>query len=330
MKLSKPIALAFVFFVCFACENNDLVNEDSVVELTSKDPIYMDLGNTMRTIKVKNKSDGLSKSANSGKASKSYNVALYMAEYITAGNSEEMGNIVYFNNRGNKQLDGDFVPGLALDGTNAISYYVDDNRSTLDLNVVLCNNAIDRAMNTWDGITCSNLGMFEKTFDGRKTGLIASIAGDLLGEDFGGSDLYVADVMHGGWFPARVFDLVAPNGSRFILGVTYTIVFTDEFGNLIDTDNNGKYDVAWREIYYNDYFQWNDGSRFDIETVALHEAGHGLSQGHFGEAFRNIKTGKLHFAPRAVMNAAYSGIQTTIAQTDMAGHCSNWSSWFNN
>ncbi|MBP0903338.1 hypothetical protein ACFSKN_00420 [Mariniflexile gromovii] len=330
MKLLKPIVLASVFAVCFTCENNDLVSDDSNMKLKAKDPIFMDLGNTMRTIKVKNKIDGLSKSANSAKAAKSYNVALYMAEYITAGDTEEMGNIVYFNNRGNKQLQGDFVPGLALDGTNAISYYVDDNRPSLDLDVVVSNNAIDRAMNTWDGIICSNLGMFEIAYDGRDTGFIAGIIGEILGEDFGGSQSYVADVLHAGWLPARAFDLVAPNGSQFILGVTYTIVFTDEEGNLIDTDNNGKYDVAWREIYYNDNFSWDDGNHYDVETIALHEAGHGLSQGHFGKAFRNIKTGKLHFSPRAVMNAAYSGIQTTIDESDLAGHCSNWSSWFNN
>jgi hypothetical protein len=38
----------------------------------------------------------------------------------------------------------------------------------------------------------------------------------------------------------------------------------------------------------------------------------------------------LHFAPRAVMNAAYSGIQTEIDGSDKGGHCSNWASWPNN
>ena len=66
---------------------------------------------------------------------------------------------------------------------------------------------------------------------------------------------------------------------------------------------------------------------FDIETVALHEAGHGLSQGHFGKKFRTDKNGKIHFSPRAVMNASYSGIQTEILKTDNAGHCSIWANW---
>jgi hypothetical protein len=40
--------------------------------------------------------------------------------------------------------------------------------------------------------------------------------------------------------------------------------------------------------------------------------------------------GKIHFSPCAVMNAAYSGVQTHIRTTDKAGHCSNWANWPNN
>ena len=75
---------------------------------------------------------------------------------------------------------------------------------------------------------------------------------------------------------------------------------------------------------------WNIGSTYDVETIALHEAGHGLSQAHFGTAFIDNGSGQLHFAPRAVMNAAYSGIQNSIDQTDNAGHCSIWANWNNN
>jgi hypothetical protein len=156
------------------------------------------------------------------------------------------------------------------------------------------------------------------------TGFVSALFG------FGGSLDYVADVVHAGWLPGPFFDLLAPEGSTFILGVTFTIIFTDDNGNPVDTDNNKKADVAWREIYYNDAFAWADGSTYDVETIALHEAGHGLSQAHFGKAFLDNGGNKLHFAPRAVMNAAYSGIQTDIAKTDNGGHCSNWASWPNN
>jgi hypothetical protein len=125
----------------------------------------------------------------------------------------------------------------------------------------------------------------------------------------------------------KFFNLLAPEGSTFILGVTFTIIFTDDQGNPTDIDKNGKLDVAWREIYYNDAFAWADGKHYDVETISLHEAGHGLSQAHFGQAFLDAGTGDLHFSPRAVMNAAYSGIQTAITDTDNAGHCTNWSEW---
>lgn len=271
------------------------------------------------------------------KQSESRKVAVYMAEYITTGENNKMGNVVYFNNIGNKQLAGDFVPGLNLedtDGTNDVSYYVDDTRPSLDLTVMETNQAIDRAMKTWDEVTCSDLGMFETPFNGESSGFIARDLSDQIEElfgipdFFGGSYDYFADVTHAGWMDAIFFDVIAEGGSEFILGVTFTIVWTDEAGNLIDLDKNGKYDVAWREIYYNEAFQWNDGSTYDVETIALHEAGHGLSQAHFGKAFAN--KGGLHFAPRAVMNAAYSGVQTSINKTDNGGHCSNWGQWPNN
>lgn len=253
----------------------------------------------------------------SGRVSSNY--AVLMGEYVTTGENGEMGNTVFFKDVGNKQLSGDFVPNLALDGTSDISYYVDENRPSADVSVAVSTAAIDRAMATWDGVNCSDLGMTKIPYDGRATGFVSWLFG------FGGSTDYTADVTHSGWLPGAFFDLLAAGGSDFILGVTFTIVFTDENGDLVDTDNNGKSDVAWREIYYNDKFAWNDGSTYDIETISLHEAGHGLSQGHFGKAFRN--NGGLHFSPRAVMNAAYSGVQTTIDQTDNGGHCSNWSSW---
>ena len=39
---------------------------------------------------------------------------------------------------------------------------------------------------------------------------------------------------------------------------------------------------------------------------------------------------KFHFAPRAVMNASYSGIQTNIRKTDNGTHCNIWGEWPNN
>ncbi|NJB86736.1 hypothetical protein GGR26_002513 [Lewinella marina] len=259
----------------------------------------------------------------SGKLGKSADGARYevvMAEYITAGDSDEMGNTVLFNHRGKNQLDYDFAPGMSGDGTDAISYYIDDTRPSQDLTVDMSTAAVNRAMTTWEDATCSDLNMFQIPADGRPTGYIAKLLG------YGGSYEYVADVVHNGWLPGAFFEQLFGRSGRSVLGVTFTLLHVDADGNFVDTNNDNKPDVAWREIYYNDRFNW--ATSIDIETVALHEAGHGLSQGHFGKAFRN-KNGQVHFSPRAVMNAAYSGLQTEVDGTDKAGHCSIWGNWPN-
>ena len=51
----------------------------------------------------------------------------------------------------------------------------------------------------------------------------------------------------------------------------------------------------------------------------------------FGKVSSTTKNGKLHFAPRAVMNAVYvGGVEQVLAGTDNGGHCSIWGSWPNN
>ena len=304
LRMAGPIAL---LLIAMACEKE---NEVESLQPVDDSPIFMTLPTTVQS---------------NGRQATSAQYAVLSAEYFTTGESGQVGRTVYFKDVGNKQLEEDFVPGLSLDGTDGISYYIDETRPSDDLPVAVSTAAINRAMQTWEDVNCSDLGLFRVPSDpGTPTGFVAALFG------FGGSLEYVADLVHAGWLPGAFFDLLAPDGSEFILGVTFTIIFTDEVGNPVDTDNNGKIDVAWREIYYNDAFPWADGSDYDVETIALHESGHGLSQGHFGKAFRTNSNNKLHFAPRAVMNAAYSGIQTEINGTDKGGHCSNWANWPNN
>ncbi|MEJ7645915.1 MAG: hypothetical protein WKF87_15075 [Chryseolinea sp.] len=302
-KLQITVSFA-ILLTAMACEKEDHIQSLQAVD---DSPTFMRLP-------VPDRSDG--------RTATNARYVVYSAEYLTSAESGQVGRTVYFKDVGNKQLTQDFVPGLSLDGTDNVSYYIDETRPSDDLPVAVSSAAITRAMQTWDGVTCSDLGLFKVP---SQPGISTGFVSELLG--FGGSLEYVADVVHAGWLPASFFDLLAPDGSTFILGVTFTILFTDELGNPVDTDNNNKLDVAWREIYYNDTFEWADGDHYDVETIALHEAGHGLSQAHFGKAFRNNSNNKLHFAPRAVMNAAYSGIQTEINGTDKGGHCSNWASW---
>lgn len=302
MRLNKTIGAVALFLAALGCEQTNEVTQRKPVD---DSPVFMELPASAQ-----------------GRRSVDSKYAVYSAEYLTTAESGQIGRTIYFRNVGNKQLTADFVPGTSLDGTDAISYYIDERRPSGDLNTTISSAAIARAMATWNAQTCSDLDMYQIPSNRRTTtGFISELYG------FSGSFEYVADLVHAGWLGADFFDLLGEDGSTYILGVTFTIIFTDDAGNPTDLNNDGKLDVAWREIYYNDAFAWKDGAHYDIETIALHEAGHGLSQAHFGTAFADAGTGALHFSPRAVMNAAYSGIQTQITDTDNAGHCSLWSSW---
>src|SRR4029078_5987290 len=128
---------------------------------------------------------------------------------------------------------------------------------------------------------------------------------------------------HAGWLPPSFFDFVAPNGSDFVLGVTFTFIFVDENGNPTDIDRDKRADAAFREIYYNLAFPWGTGgnpNNVDIQSVAIHEFGHGLGLAHFGKLFFKAN-GDLQFAPKAIMNAAYAGEDRTLRGSDNASFC---------
>jgi hypothetical protein len=249
------------------------------------------------------------------------NYLLDRVEYLTSSDgSDEVGQTVFFNNR-TKQLGVHFVPGDPRRGGRAnITYIVDQAEGAIDgLTVGQTTAAIDRAMATWNGVNCSTIPITKMPdIPGLDIGIIESLLGQT------GGPFRLADITHAGWLPANV---LPPN----VIGVTFTFIFIDPAtGAPSDIDNNGQLDVAFREILYNDRFVWRINGNIDVQTVALHESGHGLSQGHFGKAFGTDANGKIHFAPLAVMNAAYSGVQQDLKGTDNGGHCSIWGSWPNN
>ncbi len=104
-------------------------------------------------------------------------------------------------------------------------------------------------MSTWNGhpanipITKTDLGVLD-------LGYVQYLLG------FGGLAGWGADITHAGWLPGAFFDLVETGGSSYILGVTFTFIWTGA-GGPTDIDRNGKADVAFREIYYNDAFLWS-------------------------------------------------------------------------
>lgn len=256
-------------------------------------------------------------------------VRIDRATWITPAATGQAGQTVFANDRGNKQLDLHFVPGdPRRDERTNITYVIDgtDGAATGGLANDDTEPAIDRAMATWQDVECADVTIDKAVDPGMDIGFVEALFTD------SGLPMPVqfADLIHGGWLPAEFFDAIADDGADFILGVTFTLTFVDDDDNPTDIDGDGKTDVAFREIYYNNNFAWGidtGGSPIDVETIALHEAGHGLSQGHFGRIHQTDANGKLHFAPFAVMNAAYSRQAQALEGTDLSGHCSIWGSW---
>ena len=254
---------------------------------------------------------------NAGFAATGLDLRVDHADYITSDDSGEIGQTVFFNDRA-KQIGAHFVPGdPRRGGRTNITYTIDQTEGAIDgLTQAQTNGAIIRAMTTWDSVNCSTIPINRVAAPATDIGVVEFLSG------LGGSPVIAADIVHAGWLPGG---LLPPN----VIAVTFTFVFVSG-GAPTDIDNNGKADTAFAETLYNDAFVWRINGNIDVETVALHESGHALSQGHFGKAFLTNSNGKIHFAPRAVMNAAYTGVQHDITGTDNGGHCSIWGSWPNN
>ena len=248
------------------------------------------------------------------------------AEYITTTDGPEFGRTIIASNRGNKQMPSHFVPyDPRRGGSGAITWLIDTVDGATGLPASATAAAIRRSMTTWDSVPCATIPLDELPDFGLDWGYVQYLLG------FGGIPAWFADYTHGGFLPGSFFDIIEPGGSTYILGITFTFIWLDtQTGNPSDIDGNKKSDTAFRETYYNDNFPWAIDANFDVETVSLHEAGHGLSQAHFGDIFKDAgKKGEVHAAPRAVMNAVYLGVQQELEGNDEGGHCSIWASWPN-
>jgi len=314
---TKILLLVVLTLALFACqtENEDIFLEDST---------------SFKKIDKKSNGEGIVidvnyiEDINNNLISKGSNLRLSTVEYITNGEDQAVGQTIYSKITGNKQLGHDFVPfdprrvwsGPSDGDSDDITYSITTHSIASvpvlgGLTGAQTDEAIENAMTTWKDVKCSDMGLNRIDDGGQITGMI-----------MGGS--IIADIMHGGFYV---------NYAGGILGVTHTFIFVDGSGPT-DIDNNGKIDVAFREIYYDYNHTWStDGSAIDLESVAVHETGHGLSQAHFGSVavlHPGTPKARLRVSPRAVMNALYTGTYRDLGGSDNGGHCSNWAQWPNN
>lgn len=249
---------------------------------------------------------------------------LEKVEWLT--DSGQVGQVVFFDDRGNRQSDSHWVPfDPDRGGFGDIATLIDgvEGATTNGLTEAETTAAIERGLQTWEDVTCStipitNFGSFP--FD---LGVVQFLTG------FGGRFAVLADVTFAGFLPVAFFDLTFPPSGANVMAGTFTFVFFDGSGNPTDINNDGKADTSFRETYFNDAKVWAIDGNIDVETVALHETGHGLSQEHYGKLHLTQSNGKFHFSPRAVMNAGYTGVQQVLTGSDNAGHCGIWSGWPN-
>lgn len=269
-----------------------------------------------------------------------------VAAITTIGTPEAQGITVLWRDIGNKHIGVDFVPGDPRRAAgspeggwspdpNEILFAIDtgDGTTLNGVGSAATTQQIREAMATWDAERCSNLNLTEVPAGGDLGFLAALLAA-------GGSFNVVADIQHAGW-------LELESGATTIAFTAPFIWVDGATGVPTDIDGNRELDYAFAEIYYDAFCQgcavpgpwiWtvDDDTNtpgvldIDIQSVALHEAGHGLSQAHFGKGFLTDSNGKLHLSPNSVMKAAYVAPIHELHGSDNGGHCSLWGSWPNN
>lgn len=326
MKLKSLFWGMTLIVAVTACQKNDAVTEQ---DQEQSSPMDAYIGLKSASIGTEVTSEFLDK-INVGLAARGLGYRILKADYLTASGSKEPGQTVYAHDKGNKQLEVDFVPNdlrRAWSGANPneITYAIDQTADAIPpsggLTATETDAAIERAFATWGNASCSDLGLIRNDDFGMDIGLVAYVFSDLVGGT-GGTPYVFADIQLAGWG-----NIDFPDG---ILGVTFTFAFDDGEGVYTDIDNNGKFDAAFSETYLDPSWNWaDDGSTdIDVESIAVHEIGHGLCQNHFGKVSVN-KNGKVIISPRAVMNALYTSPLRELQGSDNGGHCSIWSSWPN-
>ena len=259
-------------------------------------------------------------------AARGANVRVETAEILLAPDAPAtMGTTIYANNR-THHLPYFWVPGderREADG-NKLTYLVDESESyaytrTSGGAPTYLGDAFDSTFTPWTALRCGKLDLVRRPDTGADPTIVDE---DEDNPDPEEENPFLADIVVGG------FMLLDPG----VLGVTYSFLFVDDDGNLTDIDGDGRFDTALAEIWYNLGYYWhpddpNAMDAVDLQSVAIHENGHALGIGHFGKIFVTNANGKLHFAPEAIMNAAYVYPQQQLKGTDKASYCGNFADW---
>ncbi|GAO43429.1 matrixin family metalloprotease [Flavihumibacter petaseus] len=313
MKPLSTLLLASASWMLFSCAKKDELSDHLADALSSPG----------KQVSGVNKPGDLDYTVMPASAFSKHHPVLLKAEYMRCQKRGNNDNATILYNDKKTKPDAEFVTRDPRRGGRRVITYAIGNAYTRDFGVSkqAVNNAIDRAMNNWSESSCSRL-IFKKVTNEESIGYVASQIG------FGGWPTNIADLQHAGFLPRGFFDALTPDGGSFVLAVTFTFVYFGDDGLPTDIDHNGVNDVAFRETYYNDNFNWRNSQNtdYDIESVALHETGHALGLSHFGTGYQ-LRNGDIRFRPRAVMNAVYVGSMRHLQREDKSFQCSIWNDW---
>eukprot|EP01083_Nonionella_stella_P265133 898489_1 len=179
-----------------------------------------------------------------------------------------------------------------------------------------------------------------------------------MSEGRSGSNVKIGDIVFGGFVPPDLFTSYALHSNLHCLLIIYrgfrryhtilcsvvyhiysmfhTVAVANELKNksvgavtvLFDYNDEIMYEnegeIAFAEIYFNDDFSWDILEEsvpnvYDVETVALHELGHALSQSHFHPSGKSIS--------EVVMTPVYFGVNHDLHGVDIGAHCAKWAQW---
>ena len=176
-----------------------------------------------------------------------------------------------------------------------VTLVFDESDYTLDASAGDVDGALQNAFDTWADADANDKLSFDRKPDlGGNYDVYDQPGGGL---DQSSNSLY-SNITVGGWLPKSYFDSLEAGGGDGILAVTWSAKLRG------GGSNKPHLEV---DVYFNDNFNWSvDGSGIDIETVALHEAGHAIGLGHEDSV-------------PSVMGAFYAGPQRTLFEDDLAG-----------